>query len=78
MTLRYKHIYILSFENSSVRSPVTVKTGAYPSKMFQHAPLFAFMNMPINAVLKKVYSHSYPLFQVHTFQATMGFDNLFT
>lgn len=45
---------------------MTVKIGAYPSKMFQHAPLFAFMTIPINAVLKKKNSHSYPFFKYKT------------
>lgn len=74
-----KHIYILSFENSSVLFPRDSQDwGLLITKMFQHAPLFAFINMQISAVLKKKYIPIPIPFQLHTFQATMGFNNLFT
>lgn len=47
--------------------PTAVKTGAY-HKMLQHAPPFAFMNMPINAVLKKYIPIPTPIFKYTHFK----------
>lgn len=64
-----KHIYILSFENSGVLSPRDSQDWGLPiTKMFQQAPLFAFINMQVSAVLKKNIFPFLPLFNYTHFK----------
>lgn len=75
MNLRCKHIYILSFENFSVLFPHDSQdwSRVYLSKMFQQCSIVCFYEYANKCSLEDKKIPFLPPFQVHTFQATMGF-----